>query len=119
VTPSRLATRRRLTRSADFDAVYRSGRSRSSRHLVVYVFPRSDAEPARLGITVPRKVGAAVDRNRVKRQLREAFARLGPDAARGSDVAVVVRPGLPDAVESNGFEWLAGELQGLIEAPAE
>ena len=111
--------RRRLTRSADFDAVYRSGRSRSSRHLVVYLFPRPDGEEARLGVTVPRKVSGAVDRNRLKRQIREAFARLGADAARGSDVAVVVRPGLAEAIDSNGFEWLVAELATLIEAEPE
>ena len=88
-----IAQRRRLTRSADFDVVYRRGRSRSSRHLVVYVFAGAGASPdeARLGITVPRKVGGAVVRNRLKRQLREAMAALGPDAARGSDVVVVAR----------------------------
>ncbi len=80
------------------------------------MFPRADGEAARLGVTVPRKVGPAVDRNRVKRQIREAFARLGPDAARGSDLAVVVRPGLADAIEASGFDWLVGELAGLIEA---
>jgi ribonuclease P protein component len=116
LTAPRPATRRRLTRSADFDAVYRSGRSRSSRHLVLYVFPRDDADAARLGITVPRKVGDAVERNRVKRQVREAFARLGNDAARGCDVAIVVRPGLPGAIAASGFDWLLGEIRGLIEA---
>jgi ribonuclease P protein component len=99
--------------------VYRSGRSRSSRHLVVYVFPRTDSEPARLGITVPRKVGDAVDRNRIKRQVREAFARLGADAARGSDVAVVVRAGLGEAIDANGYDWLVSELGGLLEAAPE
>jgi len=72
------ATRsRRLSRSADFDAVYRRGRSASSRHLVVYAFARDPdatlSEP-RVGLTVSRKVGGAVERNRVKR-LR---ARLQP-----------------------------------------
>jgi ribonuclease P protein component len=86
---------------------------------VVYVFPRADAEPARLGITVPKRVGDAVDRNRIKRQVREAFAGLGPDTARGSDVAVVIRAGLAEAVEANGFAWLASELAGLIEAVPE
>jgi ribonuclease P protein component len=113
-----IAQRRRLTRSADFDVVYRRGRSRSSRHLVVYVFAGAGASPdeARLGITVPRKVGNAVVRNRLKRQLREAMAALGRDAARGSDVVVVARAGLDEAVEAQGFAWLVEELRALVEA---
>ena len=65
--------RRRLSRSGEFDRVYREGRSHASRHLVVYAFPRSDDEPARLGVSVGRKLGGAVERNRVKRMLRDAF----------------------------------------------
>jgi ribonuclease P protein component len=112
-----IAQRRRLTRSADFDVVYRRGRSRSSRHLVVYVFAGAGASPdeARLGITVPRKVGGAVVRNRLKRQLREAVVALGSDAARGSDVVVVARAGLDEAVETQGFAWLVEELRALVE----
>src|ERR671931_343094 len=67
--------RRRLSRSAEFDRVYREGRSRANRYLVVYSFPRGEAaeDGPRLGVSVSRKVGGAVDRNKVKRALREAF----------------------------------------------
>lgn len=85
----------------------------------MYVFAAADgAGPAdaRLGITVPRKVGGAVVRNRLKRQLREAVAALGPDAARGTDIVVVARPGLDEAVESHGFDWLVEELRSLMAA---
>jgi len=69
--------RARITRSGDFDAVYRRGRSAANRHLVVYAFSRDDrpgTTPARLGLSVSKKVGGAVERNRVKRVLRERFA---------------------------------------------
>src|SRR5947209_1716801 len=68
------AGRGRLSRSADFDRVFRSGRSHASREFVLYVFPRAEQAPRRLGLSVSRKVGGAVERNRVKRLLREAFS---------------------------------------------
>ena len=108
--------RRRLSRAAEFDAVYRRGRSAASRHLVVYTFPREtgDADEARLGLSVSRKVGGAVERNRLKRLLREAFAELGPAAPRGVDIVCVARPGLAEVADGRGLEWLTGELTEVL-----
>ena len=58
-------------------------------------------------------MGGAVERNRLKRQLREALATIDADLPRGCDLVVVARPGLPDAVEAQGFAWLADELREL------
>ena len=84
--------RRRLSRSGEFERVYREGRSHASRHLVVYAFPRADADSPRLGVSVGRKLGGAVERNKVKRLLREAFwaRRLG----RREPLLVVPVPGI-------------------------
>ena len=111
------ATRgRRLSRSADFEAVYRRGRSASSRHLVVYAFARDPsaaaAEP-RVGLTVSRKVGGAVERNRVKRLLREAAARVTPGLAADVDLVIVARPGLAEALDEERLDWLEAELREL------
>src|SRR5580765_4710709 len=65
--------RHRLSRSRDFDAVYRHGRSVSTRFLVLYWFPRDDDGEPRLGIAVPKGGGSAVERNRVKRRIRESW----------------------------------------------
>lgn len=109
--------RGRVTRSRDFDAVYRRGRSAAGRHLVVYLFRREDAGdvgPARLGLSVSRKVGGAVDRNRIKRILREQFARHAADVPDGSDVVVIARPGVVDYVEERGGPALGERLAELM-----
>ena len=75
--------RYRLSRSRDFDAVYRQGRSVSTRYLTLHWFPRED-DPAgepRLGLAVPKAVGNAVVRNRLKRQLRETWRELAETGA--------------------------------------
>ncbi|MGI9116032.1 MAG: ribonuclease P protein component [Gaiellales bacterium] len=110
--PAGAQGRGRLTRSAEFDAVYRRGRSAASRHLVAYAFP-SELDEVRLGVAVSRKVGNAVVRNKLKRQLREAFAAIDPAPVR-LDVVLVARPGLDEAVEAQGFAWLTGEVAELV-----
>jgi ribonuclease P protein component len=113
--------RNRLSRSRDFDAVYRSGRSASTRFLVLYWFPR-DAEDAagapRLGLAVPKTVGNAVVRNRVKRQLRETWAELVDRARPGHDYVLVARPGLAEPADTRGHEWLAERVTEVLEKAA-
>src|SRR4051795_4474463 len=89
---ARRTRRGRLSRSAEFERVYRQGRSQGNRFLVLYSFPRGGEAEPRLGVSVSRKVGGAVDRNRVKRLLREAFWALAEDHAGGHDYVIVARP---------------------------
>jgi ribonuclease P protein component len=112
--------RQRLSRSRDFDAVYRKGRSASTRYVVVYVFPREESESvepgeARLGLAVSKKVGGAVARNRLKRRLRAALDELAGAAAPGHDYVVAARPGLAEAAEARGFPWLAERVAEALE----
>jgi ribonuclease P protein component len=113
--------RRRLSRSAEFDRVYRRGRSAASRELVLYAFPRTDdsaiaAEDgtARLGVSVGRRVGGAVVRNRVKRQLREAFWSLAEVAPDGHDYVIVARAEARALAEREGTGGLERELEQLL-----
>lgn len=107
--------RNRLSRSRDFDAVYRHGRSVSTRFLVLYAFDRDEGEgDARLGLAVPKAVGGAVVRNRIKRQLKEIWRGRLERVPAGRDYVLVVRPGLPEAAETRGHEWLAERVDEVL-----
>ena len=82
-----------LRRPADFQSVYRSGAKRLSHGLVVYRLPNSCGHP-RLGLSVSRKFGGAVQRNRLKRLIREAV-RLNRVSWKigGADIVVIARKG--------------------------
>jgi ribonuclease P protein component len=103
-----------LSRSADFDRVFRQGRSHAGREFVLYVFPRQTSGPARLGLSVSRKVGGAVQRNRVKRLLREAFVTEGTHLPAGTDAVVVARREAHALAEREGLEGIKGALAPLI-----
>ncbi|HEX5309452.1 MAG TPA: ribonuclease P protein component [Solirubrobacteraceae bacterium] len=105
---------RRLSRSAEFERVYRQGRSVSNRHLVLYSFPNGSPEPARIGLSVSRKVGGAVERNQVKRLLREAFASAQSDLGEGHDIVVVARPDAGELARREGLAGIDGALMELI-----
>ena len=102
----------RLSRSAEFERVYRHGRSSATRHFVLYVFDSPATGPSRLGLSVSRKVGGAVQRNLVKRLLREAFAACAQDVGDGHDLVVVARPGAAELAERDG---LGGVQDALVE----
>jgi ribonuclease P protein component len=114
--------RRRLSRSAEFERVYRQGRSKANRYLVLYAFPREDATASsdedgpRLGLSVSRRVGGAVDRTRVKRVLREAFWQEAERLPEGADYVVVARPEAKDLAERAGTPGVRESLGELVDA---
>jgi ribonuclease P protein component len=113
--------RRRLSRSADFERVYRQGRSKANRFLVLYAFPRerddaaAEEEGPRLGLSVSRRVGGAVERTRVKRVLREAFWAEAPRLPEGSDYVVVARPEAGALAEREGMPGVQSALAELFD----
>ena len=68
----------------------------------MYAFPRADAESPRLGISVGRKLGGAVERNRVKRLLREAFWARAEALPDGLDFVIVARPAAGELARDGG-----------------
>ena len=110
--------RMKLSRSADFDRVFRHGRSHAGRELVLYVFPRGELDGPRLGLSVSRKVGGAVERNRVKRLLREAFSLEGGRLPAGTDAVVVARHEANALAEREGLAGIRRVLGQLLEQAA-
>jgi ribonuclease P protein component len=91
----------RLLKHSDFERVYKQGKRHFSSHMTVfYLRPATGASPegaseekqARVGFTVGRVLGGAVDRNRIKRRLREAVRRRRPLLKSVSPVDVVINP---------------------------
>lgn len=108
--------RRRLSRSREFDRVYRDGSSHATRYLVLYSFPRGEegGGEMRLGVSVSRKVGGSVERNRAKRTLREAFWALVEQLPENHDFVLVARPEIGALIEREGMDGVRASLEEAL-----
>ena len=108
-----LGRHERLRKRSEFLRAQARGRRCSGRHLVVYAMARTgEAGPqgARLGITVSKRVGGAVLRNRVKRWVRESYRKLPLSKTRPADLVVIAKP---SAAASN-YRVIDAELRQLL-----
>ena len=101
----------RLLRHADFDRVYKQGRRHFAMHLTVFYRLREKGDSARVGFTVSKALGGAVERNRMRRRLREAV-RLNWSELR-SPVDIVVNP--KKSVLKADFAGLSDEVRRALE----
>lgn len=78
----------RLLRHSDFERVYKSGKRHFAAHMTVFYLARVKGDGLRIGFTVGRVLGGAVERNRIKRRLREAVRSHWPERKLGFDVVL-------------------------------
>lgn len=98
----------------EFAEIHAAKVRRESGPLLVYARP-NDLDRLRIGLSVGRRIGNAVRRNRVKRQLRDAFRNHRHDWPTGYDLLVVVRPHEPISVQSYA-EHLGSAIERLAQA---
>lgn len=90
---ARLRRAERLRDRRDYQRLAKTGRRASSSNFVVLAVQRDDTSGPRLGITASRRVGGAVQRNRVKRRIREWFRSSKTSLSGGLDLVVIARRG--------------------------
>jgi ribonuclease P protein component len=108
----------RLLKRSGFLAVEKRGHRVAGPTLVVYAMPRAQeasCEGTRLGITVSKKVGKAVVRNKVKRWLRESFRALGGLRSPNTDLVIIAKPGAADS----SYLATKAEMQRLVKKSVE
>jgi len=82
---------RRLRKNEEFQRVFRHGQSAANRQFVVYALPRSEGGTFRVGVSVSKKLGKAVVRNRLKRLIKEAVRAHADKIRPGVDVVLIAR----------------------------
>jgi ribonuclease P protein component len=105
----------RLLRHADFERVYKQGRRHFSTHMTVFYLRRTVGEGLRVGFTVGRALGGAVDRNRMKRRLRESVRLCRP--VPGPPADVVINP--KKSLQTTEFSALLSEVSRAFEVIAQ
>jgi ribonuclease P protein component len=105
----------RLRKHADYQLVYKAGRKQFSKQIAYFYAlrpadRRSDTPGARIGLTVPKTLGGAVDRNRIKRRMREAVRAALPLLTAPVDVILHPRRSVIDL----DFQQLKREVANIF-----
>ncbi|KMT58274.1 ribonuclease P protein component [Paenilisteria newyorkensis] len=81
----------RIKKDDEFQRVFKKGKSFANRQFVVYIFKREDLAHFRIGLSVSKKIGNAVVRNRIKRCIRQSFHELNEQIDSGYDYIIIAR----------------------------
>lgn len=84
----------RIKKDKEFQSVIHNKQSYANKHLILYVLKKNNQDLTRVGISVGKKIGNAVRRNYVKRQLREGLREVYPNMASGYDLIFIARPAM-------------------------
>ena len=98
-----------MRNATEFQTVYQRGTKKISQSFVVFVMPNG-ADRTRFGLTTPRRLGKAHERNRIKRRVREILRTSGDTVPPGLDVVINPRR----SVHDRAFEELRSELLSLL-----
>ena len=99
-----------LKNNRDFQAVYKGGKSKANKYLVMYVLPNDNNE-IRVGMSVSKKVGNSVVRHRLTRLIWEAYRLHKEEITAGVDVVIVARP----AAKDKSYQQIESAFMHLIE----
>jgi len=81
----------RVKKNSEFQEIFKSGKSFANRELVIYYKEKPSQTHFRIGISVGKKIGNAVTRNRIKRYIREAFNQLEEKIKPETDIIIIAR----------------------------
>jgi len=109
----------RLLRHADFERVYEQGRRHFGVHMTVFYLRRAEGEGLRVGFTVSRALGNAVERNRMKRRLRECVRLCRPAAFPAVDLVINPKKSLLAADFSDLQKEVSRAFAVIVEKLAE
>lgn len=83
--------RQRIKKNNEFQKVFKDGKSFANRQFIVYRYIKEEQTEFRIGLSVSKKIGNAVTRNRVKRYIRQVFLELQDEVRSNSDYIIIAR----------------------------
>ena len=83
--------RQRIKKDNEFQKVFKEGKSFANRQFIVYRYKKEGQEQFRIGLSVSKKVGNAVTRNRIKRYIRQAFLEMKDELQNDVDYVIIAR----------------------------
>ncbi|KKI89754.1 ribonuclease P [Bacillus sp. SA1-12] len=100
----------RIKKNEDFQAVFKQGKSIANRQFVIYIMQNPEEKEFRIGLSVSKKIGNAVTRNRIKRLIRQVFLEEKHKIANGKEYIIIARKPAADM----GYHEVKSSLNHLF-----